>query len=128
MNLHVCMEIMRPALFSVKTAGISYFGEQALSQTVRFPEIICLPCPEAVCATGKITTSGDNHPSKWRISGIDPQSSAACVGYGWSRTCGQDNMSRGHMLEWVRRAETEANGWYWSHPIEKDNIPGRNRK
>lgn len=32
------------------------------------------------------------------------------------------------MLEWVRRAEIEANGWYWSHQTEKDNISGRNRK
>ena len=94
LNLHVFMEIMRPALVFVKTAGISYFREQALSQTVSFPEIICLACLEAVYATGKITTSGDNHPSKWRISGSDPKSSAACVGPGWSRTCGQDNMSR----------------------------------
>lgn len=29
------------------------------------------------------------------------------------------------MLEWVRRAEIEANGWYWSHQTEKDNISGK---
>lgn len=67
------MEIMRPALVFVKTAGISYFGEQALSQTVSSPEIICLPCLEAVYATGKITTSGDNIVLNGGSQGLFPK-------------------------------------------------------
>ena len=30
-----------------KNFGMSYFREWALSQSFTFPEIICLPCPEA---------------------------------------------------------------------------------